>query len=144
MLLSKCKFQSKVDIFAAVFQHFGNKCFVSSVPAAVTSLKAQCGNQSDALWVNWDRSAGDLSGYLLTLYNPDGSQQAEEQLGSEVTQFVFRDLVPGRLYQAVVLSLSGELANRAGALGRTGETQRQTGLLSLERVFKFLEYKINT
>ncbi|XP_044211802.1 receptor-type tyrosine-protein phosphatase beta-like isoform X1 [Thunnus albacares] len=90
-----------------------------TVPAAVASLKAQTGNQSDALWVNWDRADGDLSGYRLTLYNPNGSQQAEEKLGSEVTEFVFRNLVPGRLYRAVVLSLSEDLANRASALGRT-------------------------
>ncbi|XP_062276737.1 receptor-type tyrosine-protein phosphatase beta-like [Scomber scombrus] len=90
-----------------------------TVPAAVLFLKAQSGNQSDALWVNWDRAGGDLSGYLLSLYNPNGSQQAEEQLGSEVTEFVFRDLVPGRLYRAAVLTLSGELANRASTQGRT-------------------------
>lgn len=94
----------------------------SSVPAAVASLKAHSGNQSDALWLNWDRGGGDLSGYLLTLFNPNGSQRAEQQLGSEVTEFVFSDLVPGRLYRAEVLSLSGELSNRASTLGRTGET----------------------
>uniref|UniRef100_UPI003AAE95FB receptor-type tyrosine-protein phosphatase beta-like n=1 Tax=Centroberyx gerrardi TaxID=166262 RepID=UPI003AAE95FB len=90
-----------------------------TVPAAVTSLKAMSGNQTDALRVSWDRAGGELSGYLLSLYNPDGSRQAEERLGSEVTQFVFPGLVPGRLYQAVVLSRSGELANGASALGRT-------------------------
>lgn len=94
---------------------------VSSVPAAVASLKAHSGNQSDALCVNWDRGAGNLSGYLLTLYNPNGSQQARTQLGSEATEFVFSDLVPGRLYRAEVLSLSGELSNGASTLGRTGE-----------------------
>lgn len=88
----------------------------------MASLKAHSGNQSDALWVNWDRGGGDLSGFLLTLYNPDGSQRAEQQLGSEVTEFVFSGLVPGRLYRAEVLSLSGELSNRASTVGRTGET----------------------
>lgn len=98
---------------------------VCSVPAAVLSLRAQSGNQSGTLWVNWDRGGGDLSGYLLSLYDPDGSQRAEQHLGSEVTEFVFSGLVPGRLYRAEVLSLSEELSNRAGTLGRTGET-RQT------------------
>lgn len=87
----------------------------------MASLKAHSGNQSDALCVNWDRGAGNLSGYLLTLYNPNGSQQARTQLGSEATEFVFSDLVPGRLYRAEVLSLSGELSNGASTLGRTGE-----------------------
>lgn len=88
----------------------------------MVSLKAQSVSQSDALWVNWDRGDGDLSGFLLTLYKPDGSQQAEQQLGSEVTEFIFSGLVPGRLYRAEVLSLSGELSNGASTLGRTGET----------------------
>ncbi|XP_041794073.1 receptor-type tyrosine-protein phosphatase beta-like isoform X2 [Chelmon rostratus] len=107
-----------------VATHSGDQSNQSSiwartVPAAVASLKAHSGNQSDALWVNWDRGGGDLSGFLLTLYNPDGSQRAEQQLGSEVTEFVFSGLVPGRLYRAEVLSLSGELSNRASTVGRT-------------------------
>ncbi|XP_076588386.1 receptor-type tyrosine-protein phosphatase beta isoform X2 [Chaetodon auriga] len=107
-----------------VATHSGDQSNQSSiwartVPAAVASLKAHSGNQSHALWVNWERGGGDLSGFLLTLYNPDGSRRAEQQLGSEVTEFVFSDLVPGRLYQADMLSLSGELSNRASTLGRT-------------------------
>ncbi|XP_034021578.1 receptor-type tyrosine-protein phosphatase beta-like, partial [Thalassophryne amazonica] len=90
-----------------------------TVPAVVTSLKAQSGNRSDSLWVSWDRPRGELSRYLLSLYDPNGSQRAEEQLGSEGTEYIFSDLVPGRLYQAVVLSCSGDLTNRASALGRT-------------------------
>ncbi|TMS01081.1 Receptor-type tyrosine-protein phosphatase beta, partial [Larimichthys crocea] len=90
-----------------------------TVPAAVASLKAHSGNQSDALWVNWDQGGGELSGYLLTLYEPNGSWQVEQRLGPKVTQFVFSHLVPGRLYRAEVLSLSGDLSNRASTLGRT-------------------------
>lgn len=104
----------------ACFGQVVNTCF-SSVPAAVSSLRARSGNQSDVLWLNWDRSSGDLSGYLLSLYNPDGSQRIRHQLGSEVTEFVFSGLVPGRLYRAEVLSLSGELSSGASTLGRTGE-----------------------
>ncbi|XP_028286509.1 receptor-type tyrosine-protein phosphatase beta [Parambassis ranga] len=90
-----------------------------TVPAAVASLKAHSGNQSDALGVSWDSGGGDLSGYLLSIYNPDGSHRAEQRLGSEVTGFVFSGLVPGRLYRAEVLSLSGELSNTASTVGRT-------------------------
>ncbi|CAJ1055778.1 receptor-type tyrosine-protein phosphatase beta-like [Xyrichtys novacula] len=90
-----------------------------TVPAAVVSLRAHSGNQSDALWVNWDCGDGDLSGFLVTLYKADGSQQAVQHLGSEVTEFAFSDLVPGRLYRAEVLSLSGELSNRVSTQGRT-------------------------
>lgn len=95
--------------------------FLCSVPAAVVSLKAQSGNQSDALCVKWDQGPGDLNGYLLTLCNPNGSQQARTQLDSKASMFVFSDLVPGRLYRVEVLSLSGELSNAASTLGRTGE-----------------------
>ncbi|KAK9516048.1 hypothetical protein VZT92_024010 [Zoarces viviparus] len=90
-----------------------------TVPAAVVSLKAHAGNQSDALWVNWDRGSGDLSGFLLSLYNPDGSRRTEQPLGSESTEFVFSGLVPGRLYRVEVTSLSRDLSNRVSTLGRT-------------------------
>ncbi|XP_037834338.1 receptor-type tyrosine-protein phosphatase beta isoform X2 [Kryptolebias marmoratus] len=90
-----------------------------TVPAAVASLKARSGNQSDVLWVDWDRGDGDVSGYLLSLYNPNGSRQAKHQLGSEATEFSFSGLIPGRQYRAEVLSLSGELHNQATAVGRT-------------------------
>lgn len=71
--------------------------------------------------MTWGHGGGDLSNYLLILYNPNGSQQVEEQLGSEVNEFVFRHLIPGRLYRAEVVSRSGEMSNRVSALGRTGE-----------------------
>ncbi|XP_038146926.1 receptor-type tyrosine-protein phosphatase beta-like isoform X2 [Cyprinodon tularosa] len=90
-----------------------------TVPAAVASLKAQSGNQSDTLLIKWDHGDGDITGYILLLYNPNGSRQAEHQLSSEVTEFRFTGLVPGRKYQADVFSLSGELRNRASTLGRT-------------------------
>ncbi|XP_069384935.1 receptor-type tyrosine-protein phosphatase beta [Paralichthys olivaceus] len=90
-----------------------------TVPAAVLSLTTRSGNQSDVLRVKWKRGAGDLSGFLLCLYDPNDSRQAEQHLGSEVTEYVFSHLVPGRLYRAEVLSLSGEQSNRASAIGRT-------------------------
>ncbi|KAM9569680.1 LOW QUALITY PROTEIN: receptor-type tyrosine-protein phosphatase beta-like [Salvelinus alpinus] len=90
-----------------------------TVPAAVTSLQAQSRNQSEMLWVSWKRAVGELSGYLLSLYNPDGSQQAEETLGPDTMEHIFPTLIPGRLYHAVILTRSGELTNRATAHGRT-------------------------
>ena len=77
------------------------------------------------LWVSWKRAVGELSGYLLSLYNPDGSQQAEETLGPDAMEHVFPTLIPGRLYHAVILTRSGELTNRATAHGRTGKTLGQ-------------------
>ncbi|XP_076743117.1 receptor-type tyrosine-protein phosphatase beta isoform X2 [Maylandia zebra] len=93
--------------------------YTRTVPSAAAFLKAKSGNQSDSLWVNWEHGGGDLSGYQLYLYNPNGSQQAMHQLGSEATGFIFSGLVAGRLYRAEVLSQSGGLSNRASTLGRT-------------------------
>ncbi|XP_014003320.1 receptor-type tyrosine-protein phosphatase beta isoform X1 [Salmo salar] len=90
-----------------------------TVPAAVTSLQARSRPQSEVLWVSWERAVGELSGYLLSVYNPDGSQQAEEALGPDATEHAVPTLVPGRLYHAVILTRSGELTNRATTQGRT-------------------------
>uniref|UniRef100_A0A3P8YA50 protein-tyrosine-phosphatase n=1 Tax=Esox lucius TaxID=8010 RepID=A0A3P8YA50_ESOLU len=96
----------------------GHFSISSSVPTAVTSLHLQSLNQS-VLLVSWERAVGELSGYLLSLYNPDGSQQAEETLGPDSTEHEFTALIPGRLYHIVILTRSGELTNRASAQGRT-------------------------
>ncbi|CAN9498666.1 unnamed protein product [Ophioblennius macclurei] len=90
-----------------------------TVPAAVASLRAQGGSTCDALWVRWDEGGGEVSGYLLSLLQPDGSVEAEQRLGPDAREFTFSDLVPGRLYTAEVLSLSGEQRNRATTRGRT-------------------------
>ena len=101
-------------------------CGVCSVPAAVTALQAASGNQTQGLWLGWDRAAGELSGYVLSIYNPDGSQHAEQQLEPESHEHTFQELVPGRLYAVVMLTRSGELTNRVSTEGRTGE-KRETG-----------------
>ncbi|XP_063053335.1 receptor-type tyrosine-protein phosphatase beta-like [Engraulis encrasicolus] len=90
-----------------------------TVPAAVSSLQAASGNQTQSLRVGWERVAGELSGYVLSIYNPDGSQHAERQLGPESLEHTFQDLVPGRLYNILMLTRSGELTNQAAAEGRT-------------------------
>nr|XP_057931583.1 receptor-type tyrosine-protein phosphatase beta-like isoform X2 [Doryrhamphus excisus] len=97
--------------------------WVRTVPPAVTSLQVQSRNQSDLLQVNWRQGEGEVSSYLLTLYAPDGSQQAQKQLPPEVTEFVFSHLKPGQLYRAEVLSRSGELTNGASIQGRTAPRQ---------------------
>uniref|UniRef100_A0A8C8M3B8 protein-tyrosine-phosphatase n=1 Tax=Oncorhynchus tshawytscha TaxID=74940 RepID=A0A8C8M3B8_ONCTS len=90
-----------------------------TVPAAVMSLQARSHPQAEELRVSWERAEGELSGYLLSVYNPDGSQQAEEALGPDATEYAVPMLIPGRLYHAVILTRSGELTNRATTQGRT-------------------------
>ncbi|KAJ3596703.1 hypothetical protein NHX12_003107 [Muraenolepis orangiensis] len=90
-----------------------------TVPGAVLSLQTHSTNRSEELMVGWARPPGELSHYLLSLYSPDGAQQAQQSLGSEVTEYVFRGLVPGRRYRVVALTCSGELVNSASTVGRT-------------------------
>ncbi|KAM8862011.1 receptor-type tyrosine-protein phosphatase beta isoform 2-T2 [Synchiropus picturatus] len=100
-------------------QRHDSEIWAQTIPAAVASLNVQSGNKSDTLVVTWEQASGDLSSYLVTLFTPNGSVQANHELGSEVTRIVFHDLVPGRLYLAEVASCSGVLTNSARKLGRT-------------------------
>uniref|UniRef100_A0A8C5B1C8 protein-tyrosine-phosphatase n=1 Tax=Gadus morhua TaxID=8049 RepID=A0A8C5B1C8_GADMO len=91
-----------------------------TVPGAVLSLQTHSTNRSEELRVSWSRPSGELSGYQLSLYAPDGARQAQQQpLGAGVTEHVFQGLVPGRRYQVVALTCSGELVNSASTAGRT-------------------------
>ncbi|CAL8296251.1 unnamed protein product [Boreogadus saida] len=91
-----------------------------TVPGAVLSLQTHSTNRSEELRVSWSRPPGELSRYLLSLYTPDGARQAQQQpLGAGVTEHVFQGLVPGRRYQVVALTCSGELVNSASTAGRT-------------------------
>lgn len=62
----------------------------------------------------------------VILYDPSGSAVAAQTLGAEHTSHMFSGLTPGRLYRTEVITHSGELANSAAVLGRTGE---QTAVL---------------
>ncbi|XP_029107946.1 receptor-type tyrosine-protein phosphatase beta-like isoform X3 [Scleropages formosus] len=90
-----------------------------TVPAPVTSLMAQNRNATNSLWFSWEKAAGEVSSYLLSLRNPDGSLQAHQQLRPEQRDHAFNDLVAGRLYTGVMLTRSGELSNSAAVSWRT-------------------------
>uniref|UniRef100_A0A672KZS4 protein-tyrosine-phosphatase n=1 Tax=Sinocyclocheilus grahami TaxID=75366 RepID=A0A672KZS4_SINGR len=90
-----------------------------TVPAAVTYLRADSRRSSESLWLSWKQAGAEVSSYTLLIYNPDGTQQAEQSLGPESRSYTFQRLVSGRLYQAVVLTHSGDLTNRATTTGRT-------------------------
>uniref|UniRef100_A0AAR2L812 protein-tyrosine-phosphatase n=1 Tax=Pygocentrus nattereri TaxID=42514 RepID=A0AAR2L812_PYGNA len=90
-----------------------------TVPAAVPVLLVESRNTTGTLWISWQGAEGEVSGYTLTLYNPDQSQQAEQSLRAESRGHAFTDLVPGRLYTAVVRTQSGDLTNMATTKGRT-------------------------
>ncbi|KAK9952792.1 hypothetical protein ABG768_018599 [Culter alburnus] len=90
-----------------------------TVPAAVTFLRADSRRSSESLWLSWKQAGGEVSSYTLLIYNPNGTQEAEQSLGPESRSHVFQSLVSGRLYQAVVLTHSGDLTNMATTNGRT-------------------------
>lgn len=105
------------------------------VPAPVTGLQVQNRNQTSSLWFSWERAAGDFRGYSVHLYNPSGSQHAEKSLGPDAGEHVFHGLVAGRLYSAVVVTLSGDLSNRATMRGRTGQSLSSCLIKSLHVIF---------
>ncbi|KAL6480650.1 hypothetical protein MHYP_G00116830 [Metynnis hypsauchen] len=90
-----------------------------TVPAAVPVLLVESRNTTGTLWISWQGAEGEVSGYTLTIYNPDQSQQAEQSLRADSRGHAFTGLVPGRLYTAVVRTQSGDLTNMATTKGRT-------------------------
>ncbi|XP_059402714.1 receptor-type tyrosine-protein phosphatase beta-like [Carassius carassius] len=90
-----------------------------TVPAAVTFLHADSRTSSESLWLSWKQAGGEVSSYTLLIFNPDGTQHADQSLGPESRSYMFERLVPGRLYKAIVLTHSGDLTNIANTTGRT-------------------------
>uniref|UniRef100_A0A4W4H007 protein-tyrosine-phosphatase n=1 Tax=Electrophorus electricus TaxID=8005 RepID=A0A4W4H007_ELEEL len=87
-----------------------------TVPAPAKDLKVDSRGHSGSLWLTWMRAPGSLGGYVVTL---EASGQPQQRLEPERTDAVFQNLLPGRLYTAIVLSWSGNLTNTATAVGRT-------------------------
>lgn len=73
----------------------------------------------DTLKVTWKGPPGNLDFYNVTLFHL-GSVKERKSLESHVTGTSFNKLVPGRLYQVDVNTVSGELFTEATAYGRTG------------------------
>ncbi|KAL4660246.1 receptor-type tyrosine-protein phosphatase beta isoform X1 [Arapaima gigas] len=90
-----------------------------TVPAPATALQAQNRNQTDSLWLSWEQPVGHLSGYLLSVYSTNGSQEVEQWLSADLKEHRLQGLLPGHLYRVVLLTLSGELRNPAITEGRT-------------------------
>uniref|UniRef100_W5L1Z3 protein-tyrosine-phosphatase n=1 Tax=Astyanax mexicanus TaxID=7994 RepID=W5L1Z3_ASTMX len=100
---------------------YTNQSFIwtRTVPATVGALRVESRNSTGSLWVSWERAAGEVSRYSLSLYNQDQSQQATCSLGPEVKGHAFTNLVPGRLYSAIIHTQSGELTTMTTTKGRT-------------------------
>ncbi|KAG9272106.1 receptor-type tyrosine-protein phosphatase beta [Astyanax mexicanus] len=100
---------------------YTNQSFIwtRTVPATVGALRVESRNSTGSLWVSWERAAGEVSRYSLSLYNQDQSQQATCSLGPEVKGHAFTNLVPGHLYSAIIHTQSGELTTMTTTKGRT-------------------------
>ncbi|KAK3517590.1 hypothetical protein QTP70_012946 [Hemibagrus guttatus] len=87
-----------------------------TVPAPVRDLQIDHEGHTDSVLLNWRRAPGSLDRYTISL---EGSDQPEQRLKPEHTHTNFTNLLPGRLYTAVVRSWSGELTNTVSVVGRT-------------------------
>ncbi|XP_027007234.2 receptor-type tyrosine-protein phosphatase beta isoform X1 [Tachysurus fulvidraco] len=87
-----------------------------TVPAPVRDLQIDHEGHTDSVLLSWRRALGSLDKYTISL---EGSDQPEQRLEPEHTRTIFTNLLPGRLFTAVVRSWSGELTNTVSVVGRT-------------------------
>uniref|UniRef100_A0A6J0ST19 protein-tyrosine-phosphatase n=1 Tax=Pogona vitticeps TaxID=103695 RepID=A0A6J0ST19_9SAUR len=63
-------------------------------------------NRSNTLFLTWKRLLGDIQGFSLRLYNPEGNTLLQNgSAGPNATSFSFHDLIPGTQYQVEVTAL---------------------------------------
>ncbi|XP_014919103.2 receptor-type tyrosine-protein phosphatase beta isoform X2 [Acinonyx jubatus] len=89
-----------------------------TVPAAVTNLRI-VENSTRHLTLSWTTSEGELNGYNIFLYNPDGTLQERAQVNPRIQSISFQNLLQGRMYKMVIVTHSGELSNESFIFGRT-------------------------
>ncbi|XP_074726670.1 receptor-type tyrosine-protein phosphatase beta isoform X2 [Strix uralensis] len=91
---------------------------VRTAPAEVLDLTVTNDDSLDALKVKWRRPSGNLNFYNITLSHL-GSVKEVKTLQPPVTETHFDKLTPGRLYQVIARTISGELFTDRMATGRT-------------------------
>lgn len=87
----------------------------------VSNLKVTNDASSTSLKVTWQKPLGDTDSYNITLSH-QGTIKESKILAPRVTETQFKDLVPGRLYQVTISSVSGELSAQKMVMGRTGKS----------------------
>lgn len=90
-----------------------------TVPSPVSSLHVVSSGHTDRLSVSWQHGEGSWSSYQVVLHDSRGATLGAQTLGAAHVSHTFTGLTPGHLYQAEVITHSGELSNSAVALGRT-------------------------
>lgn len=94
--------------------------FILTVPAVVTSLRIENEASQDSLTASWERPAGDVDGYQLTL-SAGGSVLQERNVSSNATEALFEQLIPGQSYSISVSTISGVFSTRTNTVGQTSE-----------------------
>ncbi|XP_037369891.1 receptor-type tyrosine-protein phosphatase beta isoform X2 [Talpa occidentalis] len=89
-----------------------------TAPMEVLNLKVTNDGTLTSLKVKWQRPSGNVDSYNITLSH-QGTIKESRILAPQVTETHFKDLIPGRLYQVTISSLSGELSAPKMAMGRT-------------------------
>ncbi|XP_037704134.1 receptor-type tyrosine-protein phosphatase beta isoform X1 [Choloepus didactylus] len=102
---------------AAGLQNYRSK-LVRTAPREVSNLRVTNDGSLTSLKVKWQRPAGDVDSYNITLSH-QGIIKESRTLAPQVTETHFKDLIPGRLYQVTITCISGDLSAQKMAVGRT-------------------------
>uniref|UniRef100_A0A8C9C648 protein-tyrosine-phosphatase n=1 Tax=Phocoena sinus TaxID=42100 RepID=A0A8C9C648_PHOSS len=89
-----------------------------TTPMEVSNLKVTNDGTLTSLKVKWQRPAGNVDFYNITLSH-QGTIKESRILAPQITETQFKDLAPGRLYQVTISCVSGELSAHKMAVGRT-------------------------
>lgn len=92
---------------------------IPAAPAPVTSLTLRSDGGPDSLKAAWIPAVGYVESYQLSL-SPSVSSERDLSLPPNTTQWVFSGLTPGKAYQVLVKTKSGELTAETTTTGRTG------------------------
>ncbi|XP_056656711.1 receptor-type tyrosine-protein phosphatase beta isoform X2 [Monodelphis domestica] len=91
---------------------------VRTAPVEVSNLMVTNEASCSSLKVKWKRPPGNLDCYNITLSH-QGNVREFRTIEAWVTEAHFEGLIPGRLYQVTVSTISGELSAQKTAMGRT-------------------------
>uniref|UniRef100_A0AAY5K948 protein-tyrosine-phosphatase n=1 Tax=Esox lucius TaxID=8010 RepID=A0AAY5K948_ESOLU len=89
-----------------------------TVPSAVSNLRLHHNGSQYSLKASWSRPPGDVDTILVVLTST-GTHPREKTLSPETVEALFDQLTPGRNYQVLVTTKSGELSNQSTAVANT-------------------------
>uniref|UniRef100_A0A3B3ZWE5 protein-tyrosine-phosphatase n=1 Tax=Periophthalmus magnuspinnatus TaxID=409849 RepID=A0A3B3ZWE5_9GOBI len=95
-----------------------------SIPAAVSNLRLDSNGSCDFLGVSWERPAGGVESYELTLSALGTLSQVKKLLPTDdvtdvITRARFDGLIPGRVYKLKVQTRAGDQSNETSTTGQT-------------------------